>query len=231
MAYTSGDILVRAVMTADSGLPEDTIINDFAFQKGSAATLTDLDDCMTLVSNFYRVAGTSGQAVGEHISAQVDRGATHELQAWFLTGGPPLGSPDATDAWLGPVAPFDATGCPTEVAAVLSFHANLTGVLEESGATRPRARRRGRVYIGPLTITNSILGTAPPYLLDPTLTASLREAAVKLKDDAVNAGTPWAVWSRADATLRPVLAGWTDNAPDTQRRRGPAPTTRVTWGP
>jgi hypothetical protein len=229
MAYTSGSALVRAVMTAASGLPADAVVNDFAFQKGSAITSGDWTTLFDLVDDFYNVTQASGASVGQHISNQINRAATHELQGYIITA-PPMGSPAATIPWLGPVTNGGATGLPTEVAGVLSFHADLTGVAEEAGATRPRARRRGRVFIGPL-IAGAVDNVTPPYLLkSTTFLTTLRQAAVALMDAADTAGIPWSVWSRSDATLRPVVGGWTDDAPDTQRRRGPAATTRVTWG-
>jgi hypothetical protein len=228
MAYTSGSALVRAVMSAASGLPADAVINDFAFQKSSALTAGDWTTMFDLVDDFYNVTQASGASVGQHISNQIDRGATHELQGYVITA-PPIGSPAATINWLGPVTNGGATGLPTEVAGVLSFHADLTGIAEEAGATRPRARRRGRVYIGPL-IAGAVDNVTPPYFLkESTFLATLRQAAVALETASGAAGLPWSVWSRSDATLRPVVGGWTDNAPDTQRRRGAAASTRVTW--
>jgi hypothetical protein len=230
MAYTTGDVLVRAVMTAASGLPADATINDFAFQVvGGPADATTLANAMTCVSDFYRAVQANGHAVGAFISNQVNRGATHELQAWVITA-PPMGSPDLTQSWLGPPTTSDTDGEPPEVAGVLSFHADYAGSLEEVGSTRPRARRRGRVFIGPLN-RDAIVHTVPPYYLAPVFTETLNQAAVALKDEAETFGFFWSVWSRADATLRHITEGWTDNAPDTQRRRGPNATVRTVWGP
>lgn len=216
-------------MTATTGLPADSVINDWAFQTVGAATLLDYQNACLVVSEFYRAVQANTHEVGEYISDQINRAATHELQAWTITSGP-LGSPDYTEAWLGPVTANSNSGLPTEVAAVLSFHADLTGVLEESGATRPRARRRGRVFIGPLEVS-AVAATAVPYPLSATFTETLRQAAVKLYDDANGLGLAWCVWSRTDETLRPVVGGWTDNAPDTQRRRGMAASIRTAWIP
>lgn len=218
-------------MTAESGLPQDTIVNDFAFKLAAAPTSGTYGDLCDAVSEFYRGTQANGHEVGEYISNQVDRGATHELQAWTITA-PPMGSPDYTQDWLGPVTAATTDGLPTEVAGVLSFHADLTGVLEESGATRPRARRRGRVYIGPL-VTTAVDVATPPYILNTGFLQTLRQAAIVLWDtiDAMGAGNAWCVWSRADSTLRPIVGGWTDNAPDTQRRRGFESTARTVWTP
>jgi hypothetical protein len=228
MAYTAGDVLVRAEMQAASGLPADRIINDFAFRAAGAPSTTDVDNMFAAVDHFYRTAQSLGKAVGAFISRQVNRSATHTLSAYHIVAGD-LGSPFREDPWLGPVAPEVTTGLPTEVAAVLSFHADLTGVVEESGSTRPKARRRGRIFVGPLTVT-AVDTSTPPFKLDSGLNLTLREAAVDLMDEADADSVPWCVWSRSDTTLRPVVGGWTDDAPDTQRRRGFAATTRVVWG-
>ena len=228
MAYQTSATLIRAVMEADSGLPEDRFINDFAFYKAvdGVPSAGDYDNLFTAVDEFFNHTETSTFKVAQFISAAVDRAATHELQAYHIAAGP-LGSPVATSPWLGPSTPLSSTPMPTEVAGVLSFHADLTGVLEESGATRPRARRRGRVYIGPLVISATDGASQPA--LDTSFLSTLRQAAIFMHDTAETDGWVWAVWSRADATLREVVAGWTDNAPDTQRRRGQASTARVTY--
>lgn len=229
MPYTAGDVLVRAVMTSFTGLPQDDIVNDFAFKALVAPLPIDLTNMFAAVDEFYRTLTSSGNAVSQLISPFVSRAATHKLQAYSITAAG-TGSPIREDAWLGPVAAIENEGLPSECAAVLSFHADLTGVLEEAGATRPKARRRGRVYIGPLCPFAVDVGN-PPYFLTAQTRATLNAAAVRLKDSAAADNVPWQVWSRVDQQLRPVVAGWTDNAPDTQRRRGATSTARVVWGP
>lgn len=232
MAYDPGDTLIRAVMTANSGLPEDVIINDFAFKNlAGSPTNLELSAMMARVSDFYRRPSDPSlpSKVGSYIGSQVDRSATHELQAFKIQAGP-LGSPIYTEAWLGPVGSINPDNLPTECAAVLSFHADLTGIVEDAGTTHPRARRRGRVYIGPLNFDAGDFSAPSPFLRG-AFTAALRESAVILKDDSATDGAPWCVWSRADQAVRAVHAGWTDNAFDTQRRRGTVATIRSVWGP
>lgn len=229
MAYQAGDLLIRAQMEASTGLPADRVINDFAFSDSTAQSGAEITALFAMVSGFYRNTQVSGASLGSRLSNYINRGATHELQAYRIVAGA-LGSPLQTEDWLGPTTAAGADGLPAECAAVLSFHANLTGVLEESGATRPRARRRGRLFIGPLGTTALTLSTAP-YYLNSTFLSIMREAAVELYDAATAVSTPWAVWSRTDATVRPIVAGWTDNAPDTMRSRGPKANVRTAWIP
>jgi len=68
---------------------------------------------------------------------------------------------------------------------------------------------------------------------------ALADAAAAMEDGTVVAGglsVKWAVYSPTtdavdtiDNAFNDVLDGWVDNAFDTQRRRGPAATTRITW--
>lgn len=227
MAYVAGDTLIRVVMTAKSGLVADQVVNDFAFKNQSgSATIGDAAGMIGMVSDFYSEP-SAGNRISNYIGENVDRAATHQMEAYHIVAGP-LGSPFYTEDWIGPAAPGTAnSNLPLEVAAVLSFHADLTGIQEEAGATRPRARRRGRVYLGPLT-TDGVTITDDAPLLGPDLRTAMGAAAVALKD-AAETDWPWCVWSRADAILRPVVGGWTDNAPDTQRRRGQESTNRATW--
>lgn len=230
MAYASGDTLVRAVMHAASGLPADDVINDFAFKLvGGGPVEADYLNLLSAVSSFYRDVTTStGNAVGGYISSQIPRTVTHRVDMYDLSGGLPLGSPVFSSDWLGPDTVIGTEGCPTEVAGCLSFHADLTDIPEEAGATRPRARRRGRLFVGPLS-TAAYNKTTPPYSLTTNFGTTLREAAVRLADAAAADDWLWSVWSRTDSVLRQIVGGFTDNAPDTQRRRGFKATSRTTF--
>lgn len=228
MPTSAADVLIRAIMTGDSGLPDDVFVNDFAFRlrAGGTPSAAQLDDLFTAVDIFYNTTTSTALSVSDFIGEAVDRAVTHELQAFSISAG---GSPIATDAWLGPAAPPTLnSNMPVEVCGVLSFHADLTGVLEETGATRPRARRRGRIYLGPLT-SDAVDITADNPLLLPTFLTTMRAAANLMGDSADTDGWDWSVWSRADDELYVITGGWTDNAPDIQRRRGAESTARVTF--
>lgn len=223
MPTTAADVLVRPIMQAATGLPEDAVVNDWAFRliAGGAPSAGDLAAIAGVVGNFYRAGAAAADRVGNYISDVINRAVTHEIQVFSISAG---GSPIYSEAWLGPVAAALGAPLPNEVAGVLSFHGDLTTVVEEAGATRPRARRRGRVYIGPL-IQSAITNATPPPLA-PAFTLAMRANATVMYDAAEAAGWRWSVWSRADDELYPVVAGWTDNAPDTQRRRGQDATLR-----
>lgn len=229
MAILPGDINVRAVMQGTTLLAEDRYVNDFAFRLGDgtvAPTLLNLADLLGAVDGFYNEVTAGGNQVAAFISEAVSRAVTHEIEFHSILNG---GSPILSSPWLGPQAPSVANAnMPTEVAGALSFHADLTGLVEEAGATRPRARRRGRVFVGPLT-TQAITPTDDNPRLSAGFTLSLRQAATFMADEAAAAGWTWSVWSRTGASLYPIVGGWTDNAPDTMRKRGVEASARVVY--
>lgn len=226
MAYTLYNYLVRATMSAASGLPEDTIINDFAFHFAAELDGPAADTVTQWIDDFYNVGNGANEPIAGYLGEQIDRGATHLMAFYEITSGP-LGAPVFEVPWLGPGNPAVGTNYPTEVAAVASFHATLVGQSEEVGATRPRARRRGRIYLGPLTTGSVQDATAASPVLSTALRDAMAFAMAELRDTSLST---WSVWSRADEILRPVVGGWTDNAFDTQRRRGTAATNRAVWG-
>lgn len=229
MAYALGDTLVRVQMEADSGLVEDRIVNDFAFTKASPADVNDYTDMAGWIEDFYNTGNGILEPVASYLGSQIDRGSTHLLQFYNIVAGP-LGAPAYELAWIGPSAPTGTDNLPTEVAGVASFHATLVGQDEEVGATRPRARRRGRLYLGPLTTQAVQSLSVPSPLLGTEFRTAMAFAMAELRDASTALSIPWGVWSRADLVVRPVVGGWTDNAFDTQRRRGTAATARAVWG-
>lgn len=232
MAYQDGDILVRAVMSNANGLVADEFVNDFAFTKSLAQTAPELLALVDRVDSFYNDDATNGFSVGEFISETVNRAATHRMDLYRIAAGG-LGSPLLSVPWLGPVAPIPGShNLPNEVACVVSFHADLTGVLEEVGTIRPKARRRGRLYIGPL-IPEATDQANPNPGANTVLLQALREGIVRIAstNDDAGSGGAFGVWSRVDQVVRRAVGGWTDNAMDTQRRRGQESTARVTFGP
>lgn len=100
---------------------------------------------------------------------------------------------------------------PAECAIVLSFEAP-----QSSG--QPQARRRGRVYLGPLS--NGVCDPATG-LIRTTSMDEVRDAAQILLDTSQAATTwSWQVYSRRNEASIEVMHAWIDNAFDIQRRRG-----------
>lgn len=89
-----------------------------------------------------------------------------------------------------------------------------------------QARRRGRVYLGPLAAA-AVDSTAR---VTPTLVSTMATAAGTLLSTS-NAASDWAwvVYSPTGNTAYPVVAGWVDNEMDVQRRRGRRATVRTVF--
>jgi len=112
-----------------------------------------------------------------------------------------------------------ATPLPSELAICVSFNGQRVPGF-------PQARRRGRIYCGPLgTNANSNGRPAAAFITAMTGAASAFKASI----DGMASDTEWAIWSVADQTGVDIVGGWVDNCFDVQRRRGIEETSRTTW--
>ena len=116
-------------------------------------------------------------------------------------------------------------GLPEEVACCLSFEA-------VPAAGTNQARRRGRIFLGPLaqTALDTTISTAPSRP-NPALIASVFTA---LSAASVLWSVSWE-WMVNSPTIgkyssASVARAWIDNAWDTQRRRGVDPSEKTYWG-
>lgn len=122
------------------------------------------------------------------------------------------------ETWNTTVAPSGSTA-PPEVSLVASFQGDrLSGV--------PQARRRGRMYVGPLRLTHLGNDGRPTPALITQLTAIMDDF---LTASAAMTATTWGVYSRAGSFITEVTNGWIDNEFDTQRRRGRLATSRTVY--
>lgn len=236
------NLLVTVNLKATSGVSEDDVQNSFAvavpdtWDEG-----LDLLDLTGPIAAFYNAGQSNGHSVGESIGPSISRAASaHTISVYDVTAhlnGSPHGSPIAVDATtLLPVAA--ASELPREVAVVLTLRGvdweeqpieRPDGPDSDSAPDRMRARHTGRLYIGPLAndagVVAMVGGQARPV---GQFTTTLRLAAEKLHDDLVASGfLGWCVWSRKDAAFYELVNVETDDAFDTQRRRGADPTGRT----
>ena len=198
---------VQARLAYDTGLPEDVAVNVWhVVADDDASTLNFMNDLVT----FY-------QAVDGLFSALLDASAAaHSMKAYDLADAEPR-APVSEITFSTPDA--SGTPLPPEVAACLSFQA-----IQVSGS--PQARRRGRVYLGPLE--TAVLDGAGR--LSTTTTDTIRDAAdALLTASNASAVYAWGIYSRVDSIIRDVDNGWVDDAVDIQRRRGDRPTRRDTF--
>jgi len=128
---------------------------------------------------------------------------------------------------------------PSEVAVCLSLEGLVFGVPEESGSIRPAARRRGRLYLGPLfggaTVAVPESVTNRPRVSDVFQDAILD--AYEVLCAYINSTTGpqgnvdslrSVVYSPTTAQAWPVYNAWVDDAFDTIRSRGEKSVLRTT---
>lgn len=224
--------LVKVILPRVTGVPKDQSNNDFVFNLGAAALDEDaVAMLLPVVTAFYNTAGIGAtQQVAFYIGAQVPRGVpvqVHFYQVGALDGSVPMGPPRYIRTFTLGAQGAGGGAFPSEVALVGSYHAENALVPEHGTGpggvkTRPKARYRGRIYLGPLGNAAGDLSTGehrPNVAIMADLKGAMETLAV--------ADVGWSVWSRVDATLRLVIGGWVDNSWDTQRRRGPEATSRV----
>lgn len=122
---------------------------------------------------------------------------------------------------LSSATPLSSSNLPGEVALCTSYLAAA-----ESGG-HP-ARRRGRLYIGPLC--NAVMASSTTTAARPSSTF-ISDLYRTTKDlaGASTLGARWVVWSRVDQAAHAIVRGYVDNAFDTQRRRGVESTSRSLW--
>lgn len=221
--------LCVVTLAKKSNIPADAVQNTFAFSTPAGGTAGEILSIRTALDTFYNDTTSSGFSLNHYLSLAMSTDANaNSFEFYNLDGhldGSPHGSPFDAAAWT--LDAVSAGAVQAEVAICLTFHSNYGSDVEfGAGGLRPRARDRGRVYIGELGGVGESAGVTQDLVVSGTTVATIAAAAARLRDDV---NTSWCVWSRADAALKPVTAGWVDNAFDIQRRRGVDATARTVW--
>lgn len=212
---------VQHTLQGVSALPTDRYVNTFYFQR---FTEPDTAAIAELVSKFGLLHSTMmtvpPKRLSEYWSQPALASAGHRLKVYDLSDPEPRKPIYDTETSLpGMVA---TAGLPAEVCVCCSYEAPPTSGL-------PQARRRGRFFFGPLnTAASDSTGNVRPALaLQQVLTQAVANMAAQTK----LAGWTWVVFSPTnglEVLSHPAVSrAWVDNAFDTQRRRGPRPTTRL----
>jgi len=229
-----GVIRVVAEIPHKSGLPQDTVFNNFVFIVPSTPPSdSDMTKVAGALQGFYAsVPSNSTRALGTYLGDQLDRGTGKGVFRFFnITddGVPGVGPPVKVSTFTLPAVTAAGSPLPAEVSLCLSVHADLTGIAEVApGGTRPRARRRGRIYLGPWAgDANSYNAARSTSLPASALTNTIINAAHDLLTSLIAQGIYWAVASAADFIARQIVGGYVDDAWDTQRRRGEDPQFRT----
>jgi hypothetical protein len=205
----------------DTGLPEDASVNVWHFAHRDypvGTTPSDsANDIVDRLESFYQdIASIYSSENGTAVICKVYD----------------LNDPEPRSVILErsiEVVPSPTEGFPHEVAICMSFAAAVA-----SG--QPRARRRGRVYLGPI-YSGASSTSGGRVLVSATVRGIITAAAAAAFDTGLIATDPrLVVYSRTDDqtgesvanSCHDVVTLWVDDAWDTQRRRGTAPTTRDT---
>jgi hypothetical protein len=200
-----GIMRAQCVFPSDSGLPEDFSVNTFHFSDPNPYSSASGISVIQRLSTFYN-------AISSKLSNTINQDAAF-CKIYALEDAIPR--PPRENGSLG-ISTVGGSSYPREVACVLSFQA-----LQIAG--QPQARRRNRVFLGPLVAE----GTNGDGEVRPTgdMQSFFLQAASVLRGN-VQFGIKWVVRSETTGAIADVNNGWVDNAFDTQRRRGAAPTVR-----
>lgn len=216
---------VTVTLEHKSGLVRDQVVNNFCFANPGVISDSDRDAIITALDHFYNdVASGAPASLSSFIGNQMSRTAQPVVRFFDITAslsGTPSGSPVKMGTLTHLDAAANASVLPTEVACALSFHSEYNFDVEFGPHTRPRARDRGRIYVGPLSqgVIDYDLTTFQPKVIF-LLRDTLNSAAQALWAETQVITTRWAVWSRKAARTSEVIGSSVDDAFDIQRRRG-----------
>ena len=197
------DVLV--ILQGVSNLPKDRFINTLHFSDSTPGnTWVGMADSLgpDLVDIYEGLGGSSLFYPAQTVS--------RPFEVRFYN--PEDAEPRQPRIYTGELPGNSANALPEEVACCLSYYTD-----------RNVPRKRGRLFIGPLSTSALVAGAHP----NPELTQLMFNFADSLSElGSVN--VDWQMVSKAANTRQRIEQTWIDNAFDTQRRRGPEPTSRLT---
>lgn len=223
--------LVKVTLKGRSGSPKDQYVNNYVFSAdpdpGPRTAMSNAID-----SFLNGEPPGAEDALQSYLSWNIVRGAGAVAYDYYFLGvaqldGSPLGSPVHSDnrdllAWP------ETQSLPSQVACVLSLAADMTGDPEvvpnppegPAGDDRPRTRKRGRLFLGPLSVRAcaNADGIGSPRV-SPGLIATLLDRCAFLTAPVGAEQGRLCVWSRENQAVQPVVSMTVDNSLDTQRRR------------
>lgn len=212
-----GQIYCQVRIPHSSLIAADDVVNTFCFT-GIDDVESQSEIALGLLDTFYSgLTDLQTEEVINYMSGELNYGGTR-LKVYDLDDPEPRVPILDTAMALTGRAAESTTNLPAEVAVCVSYQAAIT-----SGV--PAARRRGRIYIGPLNQGASTGTASAPARPAGAFMTNLSRAAKGLSDGPI--GTRWCVWSRRDGAFRPITSGYIDNSFDTQRRRGADTTART----
>lgn len=207
----------QVIFQGKSNLAEDVFVNSFVFRNDNISSDLDevADDCAARLHNFYTGLADGQTATLASFLSGTLINADYTIKVYDL-GQPTPRLPATRTRTL--TATSGAAALPPEVAVCLSYYAG-----------RPLPRRRGRIFLGPLT-TSSMDIVGNTVRVAGALRDAVATAAAGLATSSVAAEVEWCMLSGVDANAFEITGGWVDDAHDTQRRRGVAASNRTLWG-
>jgi len=203
-------VRVQAIIKTDDAISENYVTNSWCIDCANYPSDSELDEYVVDFDQFYTtMTGFFGNTVAQN---------GHELKFYDLSQTVPPNYPIAIKTFDLASNP-STDGLPSEVALCLSMQG-----AKSSGF--PQARRRGRIYFGPLHAGTTADGRPTTAVIN-ALAAAADALATGLLASTNSAIL--SIWSVANAAAVHVNDGWVDNAWDTQRRRGIDRTTRTTF--
>lgn len=212
---------VQLILPMYTGLPRDVIVNTFHFLGDDEQSAEDVSillapDFVTLINGCY---GTSTPSKSPYV-----KWADGKIKVYDLSQPKPRVPAEAA---VVTAAGSESTTVPTEVACVATFRA-----APEAGTIYQRLYNR--VYLG--GIANSWMspaGGATFPRFSPTKVAAVA-AAFEAFHAAVGGPSEIPRWMQKSSAsgldeLRPIVGGWVDDGPDTQRRRSVLASARTVW--
>jgi hypothetical protein len=222
-------VLAQVVLHHRSNLAKDQVVNTFAFNvAGAPVASADFDNIKAALIDFYNTAPSGHNSIAGILAPCIDRIVPADIRYYDLTGhldGTAHGSPERIDTFVLGDMITGGVGYPSELAVCMSFHSLYGGDVEFAPGSRPRARDRGRVYIGPLVRS---VGDQDALTQAIRVSQTTRETVVQAGGRLrATAAINWSVWSRKAAALKVATLVSCDDAFDVQRRRGEAPLVRT----
>jgi hypothetical protein len=188
------------------------------------------------IKGFFNDVGP-GQtnALCYYIANNISRTNGDSVIEWYDVtahlNGSSAGSPFRMDTWqLGAGGNF--TDYAPGVCVLGAYRAAYASDMEHVGATRPRARDRGRLYFGPLNTLaiETIAGLVTPAF--STDFAAAIDSHMQTQNSTSANQFNWVVWSRKAAAVKPAEFYYVDEAATYQRRRADSTESRThAWIP
>ena len=190
--------LAQTILRTTDNNPENYATNTLYFETDNPTT--SIPDIQVDIEAFYNsILGFYPSTIS----------TTGHMTKWYLVGGPPPNYPIAELSWDF-ANPTSGNPLPSEVALCLSFQG-------ERVAGEPQARKRGRIYIGPLDEQVLANDGRPGAAFTSALAGA---GGILLVRSEEQTAWKWVVWSGTAQTATIIADGWVDNSFDTQRRRG-----------